>query len=271
MQSNICLINHSKSSLKMSLKIVIVPCLVDNYAYIIHDEASNKTTLIDAPEFFSINDCLEKRSWNLDNILITHHHQDHIDGITELKNRYNSTIFGAKEDSHRLPELDVKLSHKDKFSVSNLIFKCLEVPGHTVGHIAFYCESEKLIFTGDSLMSLGCGRLFEGTPKQMLNSLNLINSLPAEVAVYSGHEYATQNAKFALLVDPDNSALKNRAEQITRNINAKVPNVPVTLGEEQITNPFLRCMNEKIKTQIGSKSQSNLEIFTKLREMKDGF
>ena len=255
----------------MSLEIVIVPCLSDNYAYIIHDEASKKTTLVDAPDFSSINECLEKRNWNLNSILITHHHQDHIDGIPKLKDRYNPTIFGAEQDSGRLPKLDVVLSNKDKFSVSNLIFKCLEVPGHTIGHLAFYCASEKLIFTGDSLMNLGCGRLFEGTPEQMLNSLNLISSLPSDTAVYSGHEYANQNAKFALTVDPKNSNLINRADRISENVNFKLPNVPVTLGEEQNTNPFLRSGNREIQIQIGLENKNSQEVFTRLRELKDNF
>ena len=255
----------------MRLKIVIVPCLSDNYSYILHDESSDKTTLVDAPEFSAINNHLEKMNWKLDNILITHHHQDHIAGIKELKRRYNPTIFGGKEDASRLPKLDVELCHKDKFSVSNLIFKCLEVPGHTVGHLAFYCASEKMIFTGDSLMNLGCGRLFEGSPEQMLNSLNLISSLPSDTAVYSGHEYANQNAKFALAVDPKNLALKNRADQISKNINSSLPNVPVTLADEQETNPFLRCKSKEIQIRIGLENKNNLEVFTKLRKMKDEF
>ena len=255
----------------MSVEIVIVPCLSDNYAYIIHDEASNKTTLVDAPEFYSINKQLEKRNWNLDSILITHHHQDHIDGIPQLRDRYKPTIFGAEHDLGRLPKLDVALTDKDKFSVSNLIFKCLEVPGHTVGHLAFYCESEKFIFTGDSLMSLGCGRLFEGTPEQMLTSLNLISSLPPDTTIYSGHEYANQNAKFALAVDPKNSDLIARAVRISDNIKANFPNVPVTLMEEQKTNPFLRSSNKEIQFQIGLDNKNSLEVFTKLRKMKDNF
>ena len=257
--------------MRMPLKIVIVPCLADNYAYIIHDEASNKTSLVDAPDFFSINEQLEKQGWGLDNILITHHHQDHIDGVLELKIKYGPTIFGASQDVGRLPKLDVELSHKDKFSVSNMIFKCLEVPGHTIGHIAFYCASEKLVFTGDSLMNLGCGRLFEGTPEQMLNSLNLLSSLPRDTAIYSGHEYASQNAKFALSVDPTNLNLKKRADQIFKNINFNFPNVPVSLAEEQDTNPFLRCGSTEILTQIGLENRTALQVFTKLRKMKDSF
>jgi hydroxyacylglutathione hydrolase len=255
----------------MPLEIVTVPCLSDNYAYIIHDESSNKTTLIDAPEFFSIYECLKKRDWRLDSILITHHHHDHIDGIKELKKHYNPMIFGAKEDLARLPKIDVELSHRDKFSVSNIIFKCLEVPGHTIGHLAFYCEPEKIIFTGDSLMTLGCGRLFEGTPEQMYNSLNMISSLPSDTLVYSGHEYAIQNSKFALSVNPENANLVNRAHQISKNIKSGVPNSPVSLKEELDTNPFLRCKSKEVQNKIGLENSNALETFTKLRKMKDEF
>jgi len=147
----------------------------------------------------------------------------------------------------------------------------LEVPGHTIGHVAFYCASEKLIFTGDSLMSLGCGRLFEGTAEQMLTSLSLISSLPPDTAIYSGHEYANQNAKFALTVDPKNLDLIARADRISRNMKSNSSNVPVTLVEEQKTNPFLRSANKEIQSRIGLDNKDILEVFTKLREMRDNF
>ena len=255
----------------MSIEIVIIPCLIDNYAYIIHDKSSNKTTLVDAPEFYPINKCLEDKKWELNNILITHHHDDHIGAVEKLKSYYDPIIFGAANDKYRLPNLDVELSDRDKFSVSNLIFKCLEVSGHTIGHLAFYCSSEKIIFTGDSLMTLGCGRLFEGTPEQQLTSLELISSLPGATNVYSGHEYAKQNADFALAVEPNNQVLIKRAAQIYKNIEINVCNMPTTILEEQSTNPFLRTGSAEIQRSLELKRKPKLEIFTKLRRMKDEF
>ena len=255
----------------MPLKIVIVPCLTDNYAYILHDTLSKKTTLVDAPEFTPIKERLETEKWRLDNILITHHHDDHIAGVMELKECYNPLVYGADVDRKRLPNLDVSLSDKEKFSVSNLIFKCIDVPGHTLGHLAFYCASENIVFTGDSLMTLGCGRIFEGTPQQMLESLNQLKKLPNNTIVYSGHEYAAQNARFALSVDLNNSDLKSRAKQILRNIELKIPNVGFSLEEEMQTNPFLRSNALEIRAGLGLNNNSDLEVFTKLRKMKDNF
>ena len=255
----------------MSFKIVIVPCLTDNYAYIVHDNLSSKTTLIDAPDSEPIKETLEKEKWGLDNILITHHHEDHVAGVPQLVSHYNPLIFGAESDKGRLPRLDVTLFDRDKFSASNLIFKCFEVPGHTAGHLAFYCASENIVFTGDSLMSLGCGRIFEGTPKQMFDSLNQLKSLPDETIVYSGHEYASNNARFALTVDPQNIDLRNRQKIVERNLKLKIPNVAGSLKEEKKTNPFLRSDSNEILKTLGLKNKSSFEIFTILREMKDNF
>ena len=255
----------------MTIEIVTIPCLMDNYAYIIHDKSSKKTTLVDAPEFEPIKSFLDDSNWGLDNILITHHHHDHIGGIQELINNFKPTIFGAKADEHRLPKLDVALENRDKFSVSNLIFKCIEVPGHTIGHIAFYSATEKLLFSGDSLMTLGCGRLFEGTAENMLSSLDKISSLPDDTAIYSGHEYANQNAKFATKIEPQNMALKERVKEISKNLKLNYPNVPVSLKKEKETNPFLRCDKAEVMALPIFDKKTRLEIFTSLRQMKDAF
>ena len=255
----------------MPLKIIVVPCLTDNYAYILHDTLSKKTTLVDAPEFTPIKERLETEKWRLDNILITHHHDDHIAGVMELKECYNPLVYGADVDRKRLPNLDVSLSDKEKFSVSNLIFKCIDVPGHTLGHLAFYCASENIVFTGDSLMALGCGRIFEGTPQQMFESLHQLKKLPDSTIAYSGHEYAAQNARFALSVEPNNHHLEKRAKQIMKNIKSNLPNVGVSIGEEKKTNPFLRPSESEIRSTLGLCNNSDLEVFTMLRKMKDNF
>ena len=255
----------------MAIEIVIIPCLSDNYAYIIHDKAANKNTLVDAPEFEPISACLEASNWNLDNILITHHHQDHIAGVEELYKKFRPLIFGAKADAHRLPRLDLALEQDEKFSVGSLIFKCIEVPGHTLGHIAFYCASEKILFSGDSLMTLGCGRLFEGTAEEMLTGLDIMRSLPEETAVYSGHEYAEQNANFAITIEPENKDLINRSEKIFHNVKSKSPNVPVSIKLEKQTNPFLRCDVPEVMKLPMFEHKTKLEIFSALRSMKDNF
>ncbi len=255
----------------MPIKIVIVPCLNDNYAYILHDSLSKKTTLVDAPDFDPINEVLENEKWELHNILLTHHHTDHTAAVTKLVEKHNSIVFGSEAEINELPKLDVSLTDKDKFSVSNLIFKCVDVGGHTLGHLAFYCESQKIIFTGDSLMTLGCGRIFEGTPKQMFESLNRLKVLPDQTIIYSGHEYAGQNARFALTVDPDNSDLIEREKKISSNLIHQIPNVGSPLIEEKKTNPFLRPKNKEIRVRLGMETNSDLEVFTKLREMKDHF
>ena len=255
----------------MPIEILTVPCLADNYAYILHDKLSNKTTLVDAPAFDPIREQLEKQNWTLDNILLTHHHDDHIAGVAELVKHYNASVFGAKADSNRLPYLDVALTDRDKFSASNLIFRCIEVPGHTLGHLAFYCASENIVFTGDSLMALGCGRIFEGTPKQMFESLTKLKGLPDNTKVYSGHEYARQNAKFAITVDPDNTELRDRSKRVLTNFDLQIPNAQSTILEEKNTNPFLRSGNLEIWKSLGHKSKDPLKIFTLLREMKNNF
>ena len=255
----------------MPLKIIIVQCLTDNYAYIIHDTISKKTTLVDAPDSDPIKEQIERQGWSLDNILITHHHHDHVAGIPNLVNQYDSMVFGAERDLKRLPKLDVTLTDRDKFSVNHRIFKSIGVPGHTSGHLAFYCNSEKILFSGDSLMTLGCGRIFEGTSQQMFESLNKLKKLPDETIIYSGHEYAKKNAEFALTVDPKNSFLMERMNKIMSNLNFGIPNTAVTLAEEKATNPFLRCDNIEIRSTLGLANTSDLEVFTVLRRMKDNF
>lgn len=255
----------------MSLKIVTVPCLSDNYAYILHNTLLNKTTLVDAPDFAAIKEVLDKENWSLDNILLTHHHNDHIAAVPELVKVYNPLIYGSESDTKRLPRLNVTLSDRDKFSVGGLIFKCFEVPGHTLGHIAFYCSSENIVFTGDSLMTLGCGRIFEGSPEQMFESLNQIKNLPNNTVMYSGHEYAKQNVKFALSVDPGNQSLAEKMSQIIRNEDSQVPNVPSTIENEKDTNPFLRVADHDIRKKLNLEKNSDLEVFKVLREMKDNF
>ena len=253
------------------MNIEVIPCLNDNYSYLINDKQTNTVAIIDPSEFSPCDKKISKKYGKLDYILNTHHHFDHVGGNAELKKKYGSKIFGFESDKKRIPEIDVLLKDSQKFKIGNLDFKTLFIPGHTSGHIAFYCEKEKVIFTGDTLFSLGCGRIFEGTYQQMFTSLNKIKSLPGDTRVYCGHEYTKNNLGFCLKFNPNNNLLKNREKVIEAKIKNGKPTVPSTIKEEIQTNIFLRYDDHDIKDTLNLKNASDLEIFTKLRDLKDNF
>lgn len=255
----------------MTLEILTIPCLADNYAFVLHDSASGKTALVDAPEAYPVQLELEKRGWSLDQVLLTHHHWDHIDALPELAAIYHPQITGAKADVDRLPGLDHALREGDSFAIGETTGRVIDVSGHTVGHIAFYIPAAKAVFTGDSLMALGCGRLFEGTPDQMWQSLSKLAALPADTIVYSGHEYTASNAKFALTIEPDNAALAARIGDITGKRAENLPTVPSTLAEELATNPFLRADQPQLKAALGMETATDAEVFAEIRKRKDNF
>lgn len=255
----------------MSLEVVTIPCLSDNYAYLLRDGTSGTVALVDAPEASPIIAALEQRDWSLNLILVTHHHGDHIAGVDELRQRYGAKVAGAKADAHRLPRLDVPLVEGGAIEVGDSKGYVIDVPGHTIGHVAYYFPADHILFSADSLMALGCGRLFEGTPDQMWESLNKMAALPGETLVYSGHEYAAANAKFALTIEPDNAALKARCEAIILETRKGVPTVPVRLCVEQETNPFLRAADPALKARLGLSHQSDAQVFAEIRRRKDFF
>ncbi|MEO1000319.1 MAG: hydroxyacylglutathione hydrolase, partial [Pseudomonadota bacterium] len=178
----------------MPLEIVTVPCLSDNYAFLLRDAASGAVALVDAPEAAPIQAALDARGWTLTHILVTHHHDDHIFGLAELRDRHGAKVVGAKADAHRLPPLDQAVSEGDVIEIGESRGEVIDVSGHTVGHIAIHFADAKAVFTADSLMAAGCGRVFEGTKPQMWESLSKLAALPAETVVYSGHEYTTVSA-----------------------------------------------------------------------------
>ena len=252
------------------MKIEIISCLSDNYSYLIHDEESNTVAIIDPSEFKPCDKIIKKYN-KLDFILNTHHHADHVNGNLELKKKYNSKILGFSQDKKRIPGIDILLEENQKQMIGNLEFEVIFIPGHTKGHIAFFFSKEKIAFTGDTLFSLGCGRVFEGTHEEMFYSLNKIKNLPPDTKIYCGHEYTKSNLNFCLAYDPHNIFLKEKAIDIQKKLNSNLPTIPTILGQEIKTNIFLRCNDPEIKHAIGLKDSSELEVFSKLRDLKDTF
>lgn len=255
----------------MSLEIVTLATLSDNYNFLIHDTETGQTALVDAPEDPSIAEALKARGWGLDIILLTHHHWDHIDGASALRAKFGCKILGAEADAHRLPDLDIVVRPGESFDLFGRSVDVIDVPGHTIGHVAFYLASENALFSADSLMALGCGRLFEGTPAQMFASLSKLAALPENTMVYSGHEYTAANAKFALAIEPGNLALKQRVEAIETARNANNPTVPSRLSEELATNPFLRSASPEVQATVGLSGAELVDVFTEVRRRKDNF
>lgn len=255
----------------MPMEIVTVPCLDDNYAYLLHAPLTGMTALVDAPEADPIIAALEERGWTLDFILITHHHWDHIDGVEPLREKYGTTVIGASADKHRLPPLDLAVEPGSIFSLGNVEVHVSDVSGHTIGHVSYHIPSIKALFTADSLMALGCGRLFEGTPEQMLGSLTMLAALPDDTLVYSGHEYTATNAAFALTVEPNNADLQQRSDDVTAARAEGRATVPSLLSLEKKTNPFLRSHSQDIRETLDMVGATDLEVFTEVRLKRNQF
>lgn len=255
----------------MPLLLTTIPCLKDNYAFLLHDTASGDTALIDAPDAAPILSALREKGWKLSQILLTHHHSDHVAGAEEIAANTGAHILGAATDAHRLPPLQSTLTEGDTVQVGPETGHVMAVPGHTIGHIAFHFPESKYVFTGDSLMAGGCGRLFEGTPKLMWGTLSKLATLPPETLVCSGHEYTANNLLFAASVDVNNEALVERIEKTSAAMQKGVPTVPSLLSLELATNPFLRAGNAAIAQAIGMPNASAAEVFAALRKRKNEF
>ena len=252
------------------MKIEIIPCLNDNYSYLIIDQETNTISIVDPSEFKTCDKIIEKYK-KLDFILNTHHHADHVDGNLKLKKKYNSKILGSFLDKDLIPGIDILLKDNVNHKIGNLEFKVILIPGHTKGHIAFYFDKEKVVFTGDTLFSLGCGRVFEGTHEDMFNSLNKIKSLPLDTKVYCGHEYTKTNLDFCLKYDSKNSFLKEKSLSVNSQLKKKLPTIPTTISEELKMNIFLRCDDVSLKLGLNLEDSSDQEVFSKLRDLKDTF
>jgi hydroxyacylglutathione hydrolase len=255
----------------MPHEIITIPCLQDNYAYLIHDAKSGQTALVDAPEASPILAELNERNWTLSEVWITHHHSDHVDGLGEILAQYSAKVVGSKDDAHRLPPLDMAVVDTEIFSFGGETVQVLDMSGHTIDHIAFYLPKSDAFFTADSLMIMGCGRLFEGTPAQMYASLQKTAMMPPQTRIYSGHEYTSSNALFATTVDPLNPALISRMRDIEDKRSKGLPTIPATLKIERETNPFLRASNPKIQKHLNLDGASPVEVFAEIRARKDRF
>lgn len=255
----------------MPIEVVTIPCLTDNYAFLVHDAESGTTALVDAPEAQPILDALSARGWSLSEVWITHHHYDHTQGLGGVLEHHEAQVRGPAAEAARLPPLDHPLDDGAAFDFAGHPVEVMSVPGHTDGHIAFYLPAAATVFTADSLMALGCGRLTEGTPEQMWASLSRLAALPPMTTVCSGHEYTENNAKFALTIDPDNALLQARAADISQKRAQNVPTVPSTLAEELATNPFLRAQDPAIRARLNKKDAPDVDVFAEIRARKDAF
>jgi hydroxyacylglutathione hydrolase len=253
----------------MGLDVVTVPCLSDNYAYLV--KGPDGVGLVDAPEAAPIVTALKERGWTLDTILLTHHHHDHVGGVTELVERYGCSVAGPAEEAAKMPPLHRTLREGDTGEIGGARFEVIAVPGHTLGHLAFHFPTERAVFTADSLMALGCGRVFEGTPEMMWDSLSKLAALPSDTVVYSGHEYTAANARFAQTIEPDNTALSARVEAVERARAEGRPTAQVALSEELRTNPFLRAGQAGVKRALDMEAAGDAECFAEIRQRKDRF
>jgi hydroxyacylglutathione hydrolase len=241
----------------------------DNLGVLIHDPATGHTASIDAGEEAPIVAALEAKGWALTDILVTHHHSDHIAAASALKARFTARLVAPLADRHRIPDIDVAVKEGDRVRVGQVAFEVIETPGHTSGHIAYYSAAESVVFAADTLFSLGCGRLFEGTPQEMWTSLNKLAALPDETKLYCGHEYTLSNARFAIRFDPDNAALQKRVAEVEA-LRAKGEfTIPSTIGLEKATNPFLRAGEKALAEAIGLAGHPAVEVFAALREAKN--
>lgn len=253
------------------MHIQLVPAFSDNYIYLLDDPASGVVGVVDPGDGEVVADALDRQGKRLTHIFATHHHADHVGGTRLLVERYGATVIGARHDAGRIPEIGTMVEDGDSFEFGAGTVRVIDTPGHTVGHIAFWFAADDALFCGDTLFALGCGRLFEGTARQMWDSLSRLRALPEETRVFCGHEYTLSNARFAVHVDPENAALAARAEAVRLTRERGEPTIPSTLAEERATNPFLRADAPALQARLGMAGADPMEVFAELRRRKDTF
>jgi hydroxyacylglutathione hydrolase len=246
-------------------------CLKDNFGVLIHDPATGATAAIDAPEAAAVEAALAAKGWRLTDILVTHHHADHTGGIMALKAKHSCRVTAPREQKAKIPGVDATVGDGDVVKVGSLSAKVLETPGHTLDHISYFFAPDKVAFVADTLFSIGCGRVIEGSMAMMWNSLLKLRALPDDTRLYCGHEYTAANARFALTIEPDNAALRARADEVTNLVGQGKPTIPTTIGEEKTYNPFLRADIPAVAAGIGMKDASAADVFGAIRGRKDRF
>lgn len=254
-----------------TLEVVQIPVLEDNYVYLAHDRASGQTAVIDPAVADPVLAEAARRGWRISHILNTHNHGDHVGGNKAIQEATGCRIVGFGPDAERIPGITQRVQDGERVSVGSAEAEVIFVPGHTRGHIAYWFAADKALFCGDTLFALGCGRLFEGTPQQMWPSLQRLRALPDDTRVYCAHEYTASNLRFALTVEQDNAALRQRGEQVTALRARQQPTVPSLLGEEKATNPFLRADRPSVAAAVGLPPGDPVAVFAEVRRRKDVF
>ena len=255
----------------MAAKTHLFRCLKDNFGVLVHDPATGATASIDAPEAAPVEAALAATGWRLSDILVTHHHADHTDGIVALKTRHHCKVTAPRSEAARIPAVDATVGEGDTVTVGGLTARVIETPGHTSGHITYVFDQDKLAFVGDTLFSIGCGRVIEGTPEMMWASLLKLRALPDDTMIYCGHEYTEANIRFALTIEPDNKDLRARAEEAKRQVAAGQDTIPTALGAEKRENVFLRADVPAVAAAVGLAGKPAADVFTEVRARKNRF
>src|SRR5436309_8835314 len=255
----------------MTAEIKLFACLKDNYGVLVHDPASGATAAIDAPEAAPVEAALKRTGWHLTDILVTHHHHDHTGGIEELKSRHHCRVVAPHAEAGGIPAVDDTVREGDRVRVGSLEARVIETPGHTAGHISYFLPADKIAFVGDTLFSIGCGRVIEGNAEMMWNSLLKLRALPDDTRIFCGHEYTAANIRFAKTVEPDNARLLEREQEVAKLVAAKTMTIPSLMGEEKAANPFLRADIPDVAKSIGLLGKPAWQVFGEIRERKNRF
>jgi hydroxyacylglutathione hydrolase len=255
----------------MAAETYLFPCLTDNFGVLLHDPQSGATASIDAPEAAAVEAALKKTGWRLTDILVTHHHADHTQGVGVLKDHYRCRVVAPRNEAARIAHVDETVGEGDTVRVGALQGRVIDTPGHTAGHISYFFPADKLAFVGDTLFSIGCGRVIEGNPEMMWQSLLKLRGLPDDTQFYCGHEYTAANIRFAKTVEPNNKALATRAEEVAKLAAAHKFTIPATIGAEKVANPFLRADNPEVAKLVGLSGKPAWQVFAEIRERKNRF